>query len=292
MLSALRGDEVAAVQYQAPPSGGKTATVAPLAVALAEERRQNAAARGRYLVYACFSSNVRTDVCKHLVAASVPFAILHKGLAQLSTSCYSNARGHALQRFIPERIDHMQALTLPERIDHSLRVMEQPAVNAPCVLVCDMSEAAAWLAERQQDVLVFDEPDAGGETLRLATRQVFAVLPRITVFMSATLGYGDTWAEVLEKVQRRHGARQPECYVELSAETRASLMSRTAVDLAGRIWRPDMFGHSADASSGTTICIASTARGWRCSSFARSRPGPGLSEIIFAPSMKDPWSLC
>jgi hypothetical protein len=43
-----------------------------------------------FVVYTCYSHVVRVDVCKHLIAASVPFAIVNNRIANPSPSCFNN----------------------------------------------------------------------------------------------------------------------------------------------------------------------------------------------------------
>jgi len=128
-----------------------------------------------------------------LVAASVPFAIVHKGIAQLSASCYDQGR---------PKDTPLSSEVMKDRMKYSMKLIRN-ADRRPCMLVCDVASTEALLKHReelrQDDVLLFDEPTANVKPgIREAMKSVLRCLPRRTVFMSATMNDGNAWGEALE----------------------------------------------------------------------------------------------
>jgi len=211
------------LRYQTPPSGGKTSASALLGAALMAEKKQR-----RHVIYACFSRPVRVDVCKHLVAASVPFAIVVGGVASPSYTCF---HGKSVKPSSPPPLE------AEKRAEWSLKLCAR-CDRFPVVLVCDLLSTACILRHRDTDVLLFDEPTAHlSETLQAQVRDVLRSCPAVTVLMSATV-------PDFEEVPRFVGrflARHPGAELRTVRTSRLP-MSVTALDGAGRVWAPHDFG--------------------------------------------------
>lgn len=159
------------LKYKTPPSGGKSSASALLGASLAD-------LKDCYVIYACYSRPVRLDVCKHLVATCVPFAIAVQGVASPSYNCFF---GKPKKPHAPPPPD------LASRAAYSLRVC-RGCDRPPVVIVCDLQSTILFLSQRQQDVLLFDEPTADlASGMRRDVRSILRLAPRVTVLMSATV---------------------------------------------------------------------------------------------------------
>lgn len=235
VLDSMEQDTTILVKYQTPPSGGKTSVAALLSAYVQHHRKS----RDAFVIYTCYSDFVRIDVCKHLVAASVPFAIVHKGIAQLSASCYDHGRPGETQ--LPQ-----DAVKDPFR--YSMKIIRNAGLGRkPCVLICDVQSTELILSNRQNDVFIFDEPTANvkADTSK-SVEMIIQSLPRRTVFMSATMHDGSAWDAAVRSVTQRHS--MPYFFDVCPKHERTSaLMSVTALDLDGRVWGPHHFGQSPES---------------------------------------------
>jgi len=160
--------------YQAPPSGGKTSTVALLGAlyhtlyALASEKLP------RVLVtYACHAACVRDHLCDHLRGCRVPHAIVTEGASARMVS----ASGTVAQ----------DVCTLEQLLEaHEAAPATGPAKELPVVFVTDLKCARMVCRRRPQDVLVLDEASlrAGCAEER---EQLLGDAPSCTVLMSSCL---------------------------------------------------------------------------------------------------------
>jgi hypothetical protein len=235
VLDAMDQDTTVMIKYQTPPSGGKTSVAALLSACVQYHRKS----QDVFVIYTCYSDVVRIDVCKHLVAASVPFAIVNKGIAQLSASCYDH--GRPAEAPLP----HAAA---KDPFSYSMKVIRNAGLGRkPCVLICDVSSSEMILAKRQNDVFIFDEPTANvkAETSK-SVEMIIQSLPRRTVFMSATMNDGHAWDAAVQSMTQRHS--MPQFYeVSPKRERTSALMSVTAVDLNGEVWCPHHFSQSPES---------------------------------------------
>ena len=216
------------LRYQTPPSGGKTSASALLGAALMAEKQQR-----RHVIYACFSRPVRVDVCKHLVAASVPFAIVVGGVASPSYTCF---HGKSVKPSSPPPLE------TEKRADWSLKLCAR-CDRFPVVLVCDLLSTVCILRHRGTDVLLFDEPTAHlSEALRAQVRDVLRSCPAITVLMSATVPAFEEVPRFVERFLARH----PGAALR-TVRTERLPMSVTALDAAGRVRAPHDFGVPLEA---------------------------------------------
>ena len=227
MVSAVRGACLAGspllLKYKTPPSGGKSSASALLGAALAD-------ARDTYIIYACYSRPVRVDVCKHLVATCVPFAIVVQGLASPSFTCYV---GKPKKPHAPAPPD------LASRAAYSLRLC-RACDRRPAVLVCDLTSTLLLLADRRQDILVFDEPTADMvDGMRHEVREILRRAPCITVLMSATVPEFQAMPGFVSAFKARHvGAAL------LSIDNDRLAASVTATSADGRVLAPHDVGAS------------------------------------------------
>jgi hypothetical protein len=179
------------LRYRTPPSGGKSSATALLGAALGD-------LKDVFLLYACYSRPVRIDVCKHLVAACVPFAICVQGIASPSYGCYFSGKGR--KPHAPPPPD------AADRVAYSLRVLAA-CDRRPVALVCDLLSTQLFLRARSQDILLFDEPTADvAGALAADVRGILAACPARTVLMSATIPPFAQLASFVEHFERRHGA--------------------------------------------------------------------------------------
>lgn len=213
------------LKYRTPPSGGKSSASALLGAALAD-------VKDCYVIYACYSRPVRIDVCKHLVATCVPFAIVVQGIASPSFTCYF---GKPKKPHAPPPPD------LPSRAAYSLRVCRS-CDRPPVVLVCDLTSTLLLLAERQRDILVFDEPTADvADSMQRDVRGILRRCPRITVLMSATVPDFQAMTGFVNAFQARHAAA---AILAVSNERLSTSVTATTAD--GRILAPHGFGVSLE----------------------------------------------
>jgi len=223
--AALRPGAALLLAYRTPPSGGKTSASALLGAALAD-------LKGLYVFYACYSRTVRVDVAKHLVAASVPFAVVVRGVATPSYSCY-HGKARKAKPPPPE---------LSKRAGYSLGVCAA-CDRVPAVLVCDLQSVALLLSERQRDVLLLDEPTADlGAGMAAAVREILRRGPRITVLMSATMPALERLPGLVQDFARRHG----EAAATVTIGSERLPMSVTALDARGLVRAPHEFGVPPD----------------------------------------------
>jgi hypothetical protein len=120
LLSWFAGDEAILMRYETPPSGGKTAATALLGAVLAHLRDEVGKQKGekrlqdKFVLYTCYSAFVRTDVCKHLISASVPFALMNGCLGTPSYRCYHSGKPPKQAKPAPlgarESIEYLEAL--------------------------------------------------------------------------------------------------------------------------------------------------------------------------------------
>lgn len=226
VCGAVQAERPLLLRYQTPPSGGKTSSVALLGACLSTQRR-------RHLIYACYSRQVRVDVGKHLLAASVAFAIVVQGVATLHNSCYHGR---------PPRGD-APPVELAKRAEWSLRRC-RGCDRFPAVLVCDLSSALLLLQQSgDEHVLIFDEPTADvAQGMREEVRRLLRTCPAVTALLSAGVPAFEAMPSFVDHFRGRHPAAQ------LSSVACERLpMSVTALDAQERIWAPHQFGVSADA---------------------------------------------
>jgi hypothetical protein len=214
------------LRYKTPPSGGKSSATALIGCSLSD-------LKDTFVIYACYSRPVRIDVCKHLIAASVPFAICVQGIASPSYSCYFTGKG---------KRPHAPPPSDPEsRVAYSLRILAA-CDRRPVALVCDLFSTQLFLRARTQDVLLFDEPtaDVSGTLLR-DIRGILASCPSRTVLMSATIPEFSQLSSFVDHFERRHtGGR----VVDLQSSRLP--MSVTALNPEGRLLAPHDFGATLD----------------------------------------------
>jgi len=215
--------EALLLKYKTPPSGGKSSASALLGAALSD-------VKDRYVIYACYSRPVRVDVCKHLVATCVPFAIVVQGVASPSFTCYF---GKPKKPHAPPPPD------LPSRAAYSLRVCcacDRP----PVVLVCDLLSTILLLRLRTQDILVFDEPTADvANSMRDEVQTILACCPRITVLMSATMPEFDKISGFVQSFEAKFPAA-----TMLAVNNERLSTSVTATTSEGRVLAPHECGAS------------------------------------------------
>lgn len=211
------------LRYRTPPSGGKSSATALLGAALGD-------LKDTFLLYACYSRPVRVDVCKHLVAASVPFAICVQGIASPSYSCYFSGKGRKPHAPPPPDAEG--------RVAYSLRALAA-CDRRPVALVCDLLSTQLFLRARSRDILLFDEPTADvAGALAADVRGILASCPSRTVLMSATIPPFSQLGSFVEHFERRHGAA-----ARLFDLQSARLpMSVTALSPDGRLLVPHDFG--------------------------------------------------
>jgi hypothetical protein len=223
------------LRYCTPPSGGKTSASALLGAVLAE--LPAAAKPRRHVLYVCYSRPVRVDVCKHLVAASVAFAVVVGGIASPNYGCFFGR--HRKKQGKPQE----PPLRPEERAAWSLAFCLE-CDRFPVVLVCDLPSARLLLQHRDVDVLLFDEPTADvTASMREEVRDVLRCCPRVTVLMSASVPGFDRLQRLAELFRTRHGAEAE----LLSVEAARLPMSVTARDGKGRVWAPHHFGVGVEA---------------------------------------------
>ena len=210
------------LRYQTPPSGGKSSATALLGAALAD-------LKDSFVIYACYSRPVRVDVCKHLMAASVPFAICVQGIASPSFSCYFS--GRARKPHTPPPPD------LESRVQYSMRLLAA-CDRKPIALVCDLATTKLLLLARTQDVLLFDEPTADfSGTLLRDVKSILRLCPSRTVLMSATIPPFSDLRGFVHHVQERHpGVRL------VNLQSSRLPRSVTACNPEGRVLAPHEFG--------------------------------------------------
>ena len=227
MVSAVRAACLAKsallLKYKTPPSGGKSSASALLGAALSDMK-------DTYVIYACYSRPVRVDVCKHLVATCVPFAIVVQGIASPSFTCYV---GKPKKPHAPAPPD------LASRAAYSLRLC-RACDRQPIVLVCDLTSTLLLLADRKQDILVFDEPTADvAESMQRDVRSILLRAPRITVLMSATVPDFQAMSCFVSAFDARHAGAAT---LAISNERLATSVTATTAD--GRVLAPHEVGAS------------------------------------------------
>lgn len=208
------------LKYKTPPSGGKSSASALLGAALSD-------VKDCYLLYTCYSRLVRIDVCKHLVAACVPFAILVQGIASPSFSCFFGK---------PKKPQHPPPPDMKSRVAYSLKVC-RTCERPPQVLVCDLVSTALLLQSRSEDVLLFDEPTADvAPHMRQQVRAVLRLCPKVTVLMSATVPEFEQMTSFVKSFQDRHPTA-----TTLSVSGHRLATSVTALTAEGAVLAPHNF---------------------------------------------------
>ena len=213
------------LKYKTPPSGGKSSASALLGAALSDMK-------DCYIIYACYSRPVRVDVCKHLVATCVPFAIIVQGIASPSFTCHY---GKPKKPHAPPPPD------LPSRATYSLRVC-RACDRPPIVLVCDLLSTILLLRQRSQDVLLFDEPTADVATsMREEVKTILHCCPRITVLMSASVPDFDEISGFVQSFKTKYPLA-----AMIAVNNERLSTSVTAVTSDGCVLAPHIFGVSLD----------------------------------------------
>jgi hypothetical protein len=252
VVSALADDVPTVLQYCTPPSGGKTSATALLGALMQHlherswvdclRRRACASVTAKtldekYVVYCCHAAPVRIDVCKHLVATNVPFAVVTDGVANPSFGCFHGRAPPSVKALLPNRPIPPD---LGDRVEWSLSALVR-CDRRPRVLVTDMTSCRALLEQRRRDVLLFDEPTAHiTPEMRLQQMALLEVAPRLCVLLGATLPHprdmiSDSFA----------GEHCPGSEARLTRiESRRIGMSLTAVDSEGTVFGPHDFGAS------------------------------------------------
>jgi hypothetical protein len=234
LLAAVRGggDEEGGLLlgYRTPPSGGKTAAAALLGAVLQREWEASRAIGRRFVLYTCFSNPVRVDVCRTLLSASVPFAVVTGCVASPSYRCYFGRRPKGHLRPPPPGIE--------ERVRHAVETCQR-CDRCPVVLVCDPASAFEFGRRRPLDVLVLDEimagtERAGGSPVLRAHAKLLREAPRVVLLASATLPPPSRLGPVVSQLERRHA-----CSFEVrSVEVDRLPINFTALDPDGRVWAP------------------------------------------------------
>ena len=180
---------------------------------------------------------VRIDVCKHLLAASVPFAIVVNGIASPHNSCY---HGRATSK---------RAGAAPPPQEPGKRLLWSLAELVRCdrfpvALICDLSSSLLLLQQPEcPHVLLFDEPTADvAPGMRTDVRRLLRASPSITVLMSA----GVPEFAAMPAFVRLFFERHPTAELKTVACSRLP-MSITALDAEGRVWAPHHFGVPVEA---------------------------------------------
>lgn len=166
--------------YEAPPSSGKTTSVAFVATLLyttlvATDNTAAATAAGKYILYACHSSYVREHLRLHLEAIGVPFAHIYAKYTSDSPSidvCVALGK-QSVRTLAPEK------LTI---------LLEQwtvlPSYQRPLVLLCDLRSATLVSTQRPEDLLFLDEvcETAFSHSLRC---QIIEDAPQFLIILSS-----------------------------------------------------------------------------------------------------------
>jgi len=211
------------LRYQTPPSGGKTSATALLGACLQLQTQ-------RHVIYACYSRQVRIDVCKHLLAAAVPFAIVVQGVASPHNSCYHQRPRADVPPAEPEK-----------RVEWSLSACRR-CDRFPVALICDLASSVLLLRHGEQHVLLFDEPTADvAPGMQADVRRLLRCAPAVTVLMSAGVPPFEAMPAFVAHFCARHAG------AELRTVASARLpMSVTALDAAERVWAPHQLGVPVD----------------------------------------------
>uniref|UniRef100_A0A6C0C1T4 Uncharacterized protein n=1 Tax=viral metagenome TaxID=1070528 RepID=A0A6C0C1T4_9ZZZZ len=226
------------LRFCTPPSTGKSSAAAYLGAMIefySREIRKSAQQALRravpYVVYECYSENVRFDVAKMCVAAAIPFAIFSDCLASPSHSCYAQRR--------PRKKPPPVAPNA--KIAYSLELLEQ-CDNTPVVLVCDPMSAIYFLNSRWEhqsksvgDVLLLDEPtDKISDTITADHASILQNAAAVTVLMSATCPQFRMLSATISHLQNRFGSN-----VRLqSVESKRITSPCTVVDAHGNVYAP------------------------------------------------------
>ena len=211
--------------YQAPPSGGKTASVALLACMLQRMRRLLQDSRPLAVVYACFSAHVRDHVEQHLAACDVPRAhACRQGRdVQLAASASRPAR----------RLAPLRSGCYPEWGELS-------EAERPVVLLCDLCSAAVACELFPGAILVYDESSQSAGSAD-ASRALLAAAPHFVILMSSAL---QPEAQIRSALAA-HALRWPEatfCTI-ISRRMQRSYTARLA---DGTVVVPHYFGSSPE----------------------------------------------
>lgn len=213
------------LKYKTPPSGGKSSASALLGAALTDMK-------DRYILYTCYSRPVRIDVCKHLVATCVPFAIVVQCIASPSFTCFF---GKPKKPHAPPPPD------LPSRMTYSLRVCRS-CDRPPIVLVCDLLSTILFLQTRSHDILLFDEPTADVvSSMNADVRSILRSCPNITVLMSATVPDFDRISKFVTNFEERYPGAT---VLEVNSERLSTSVAALTSD--GRVLAPHVFGASIE----------------------------------------------
>ena len=225
LRAAITSEAPLLLRYKTPPSGGKSSAAALVGAAFSD-------LKDVFVIYACYSRPVRVDVCKHLIAACVPFAICVQGIASPSFNCYHSGKGR--KPHAPPPPD------LASRVAYSLRILGA-CDRRPVVLVCDLCSTILFLQHRSRDVLLFDEPtaDVPGSLLQ-DVRAILRLCPCRTVLMSATIPSFEQLENFVRHFEARHARGTPVRLYDLQANRLP--MSVTALSPDGRVLAPHDFG--------------------------------------------------
>ena len=224
--SSVESQKPLLLRYETPPSGGKSSATALLGAVLADQKLS-------FVIYACYSRPVRIDVCKHLIAASVPFAIFVQGIASPSYTCYYSGKGKKPHAPPPPGLE--------ERVPYSMRILGA-CDRRPIALVCDLLSARLLLEQRTKDVLVFDEPTA--DLTKALVKDVKAILrlsPARTILMSATVPPFDGLGAYVAHMERRHPGLEL-----LDLRSKRLPRSVTALSPSGQLLAPHELGASLE----------------------------------------------
>ena len=216
------------LRYQTPPSGGKTSATALLSACLQSQKRS-------HVIYCCYSRPVRIDVCKHLLAASVPFAIVVQGVASPHNSCFHGRPGAGAAAGPPPPEPAKRAawsLSLLRRCD-----------RFPVALICDLASSLLLLQQPGgRHVLLFDEPTADvAPGMQAEVRRLLRRCPAVTVLMSASVPPFEAMPAFVQLFRQRH----PDAELKTVACDRLP-MSITALDASGAVWAPHHLGATAE----------------------------------------------
>ena len=219
VCSAVTTQQPILLRFATPPSGGKSSAAALIGASV-----RAAVGDKVFVIYACFSNPVRVDVARVVLAASVPFAIVSRGLASPAFCCYFQKPKKLAFGDVPPP-------DLEGRVAYSLRLMSK-CDRRPTVLVCDLESARAFSLSFPQSVLILDELTTSSE----ANLDVMAATPAFTVVASATVPPLERMPAFVSHFFCRHpGART----ADVSSKRLA--VSIMAKDAQGRAYFPHQF---------------------------------------------------
>ena len=266
VLDKLKNSEPSLIFYDTPPANGKTLLSAFLAKKICDFNKNNKSVPGfknKSLLYICYNSIVRTEVAKICITPCVDIKFwfaytkmdedgIIKTFLRPYKTCYPdwNKRGPKVSETVHKKTLENRKKKYSENIhvqweyflEETRTILEKrreiddyETANLPQMVISDL-ESAYVLLKEFPDVFIpyFDETFAAANLMINA--KIMKVLPKISLFVSATLPKIEEIPTIINDFKLRHNIND-DSYLSLIKSDRQNI-SCTFINADGYIFAP------------------------------------------------------